>query len=358
MNRPRERAQVPLPKSLAQVSAEWFAQALGETYPGTAITSFKPGAVIKGMATKAQYFLEYNEAGRAHGLPPSLWIKAGFEKGSERSIPLYAAEVNFFRDLAGKLPVRTPKSFFQALDPDNGNGILILEDMTLRHARFGKQSDPLTPEGATRVLEAQAGYHAFLRSADHHADYPWLTVGGAIGQVDVTDEFLGFWDHAETLPRYRFVPQGLKDRDRVRRGIRAMEALDRRSADSLVHGDCHLGNLFFEPDGGVGLIDWQTCMRGHWAFDVSYFMTVSLSVEDRRAHERDLIAHYLAEVARHGAPPLSFEDAWLAYRQHVAWCFLTIMCPVEKQTEDICMLNSERTSAAMTDLDTLGALGV
>jgi hypothetical protein len=350
--------EMRLPQSLNEVSADWLGEALAVGHPGVAITGCKPGAVIKGMATKAQFFLEYNEQGRAYGLPPSMWVKAGFEAGSARSVPLYAAEVNFFRDLAPHLPIRCPASYFQAIDPGSGNGILILEDMTLRHARFGSQFDPLTPDGAADVLDMQARYHSFLWADRAETTYPWLTVGGAIGQVDVIDEFLGFWDVALARPRYQFVGPGLQDRVRVRKGLRQMEALDKREARCLVHGDCHLGNLFFEPDGGVGLLDWQTAMRGHWAFDVSYFLTLSLSVEHRRRNERALMEHYLDRLRFYGVTPPSFDDAWLSYRQHIAWCFLTILCPVEKQAEEICMLNAERACAAMMDHDTFGALGV
>ena len=99
-------------------------------------------------------------------------------------------------------------------------------------------------------------------------------------------------------------------------------------------------------------------MRGHWAFDVSYFLTLSLSVEDRRKNDRDLIRYYLDRLKVFGVTPPAFEDAWVSFRQHIMWCFLTTLCPVEKQSEEICTLNAERTCAAMVDLDTLGSLGV
>jgi len=347
-----------LPKSLDDVTADWLSLALGIDHPGTQVTGLQPGTVIRGMATKAQFLLHYNETGRSFGLPPSLWLKAGFEAHSARSAPLYAAEVNFFRDIAPVAPIPCPRSYFQAIDPDTGGGVLLLEDLTLRNVRFGAQLEPLPPEVAAAVLEAQASCHAFLWAEEEQRRFPWLMAGGAIHQVDVIDEFLGFWKDAERRPRFQQVPDLLKDPPRVRRALRQMEANDRREAKCLVHGDCHLGNLFFERDGRPGFLDWQTAMRGHWAFDVSYFLIVSLSVEDRRRSERELIKHYLGQLTDRGVKAPSFEAAWRSYRQHAMWCFLTALCPVEKQSEEICIMNAERSCAAIVDLDTLGSLGV
>jgi Phosphotransferase enzyme family len=352
-----QSSDMRLPKSLDEVSEEWFSAALSRGHPGTAVTRLRVGAVIRGMATKVQFMLEYNEAGRAANLPSSLWLKAGFEAHSARSAPLYAAEVNFFRDIAPCAPIPCPRSYFQEIDSDTGGGILLLEDLTLRKVRFGDQAQPLSADSAAKVLDAQASCHAFLWAEDRQRLFPWLMAGGAIHAVDVVDEFLGFWDIAEHRPRFKHVPGSLRDQHRIRQALRQMEANDRQDPKCLVHGDCHLGNLFFEEDGRPGLIDWQTAMRGHWAFDVSYFLIVSLSVEDRRRHEVDLINQYLDSLGRRGIEKPPFEQAWLSYRQHAMWCFLTALCPIEKQSEDICTLNAERSCAAITDLDSLASLG-
>ena len=63
---------------------------------------------------------------------------------------------------------------------------------------------------------------------------------------------------------------------------------DRDRAHCLVHGDSHLGNLFFEADGTPGYLDWQSPMRGVWALDVGYFMGTGMTIEDRRHSEADL----------------------------------------------------------------------
>ena len=39
-----------------------------------------------------------------------------------------------------------------------------------------------------------------------------------------------------------------------------------------------INNTFFEPDGTPGYVDWQGAMKGHWAYDVSYFVGGALAI--------------------------------------------------------------------------------
>ena len=55
-----------------------------------------------------------------------------------------------------------------------------------------------------------------------------------------------------------------------------------------------------EPDGRVGFVDWQTVAVGPWVHDVNYFLVSALDVPDRRAHERELLGHYLKALASFG----------------------------------------------------------
>jgi hypothetical protein len=348
---------VGLPRSLAEVSAAWFSAALSQRYPGTEVATLDRDTVIKGMATKARYLLSYSAGGDEHGLPRSMWLKSGFEAHSARSAQLYAAEVSFFHDIAPVAGINTPVTYFEAIDPATGNGVLLMEDLTERGVTFGTQTQPITPDVAASLLAIQARYHSFLLRRPGGPALDWLSVGGAIHSVDVAGEYLHFWPTASAQPRWVHVPPVLDNPDRIRAGLQTMLSMDRNEGRWLVHGDPHLGNLFFDAAGTGGFLDWQTVMRSSWAFDLAYFLIMSLSVADRRANERDLIREYLARLrAEHGLPPV-FRDAWTAYRQHAMWSFLTVLCPVNRQSEEICQAHAERACAALVDLETLQSLG-
>ena len=345
-----------LPTSLNEVDAEWIGRALSVRFPGTTVQDARIGTVINGMATKAQYTLAYDESAGSVGLPKSLWLKSGFEAHSERSAELYGAEVGFFRDIAPKLGGTLPRTYFEAIDERSGNGVLLMEDLAERRVTFGHPTSPLPVEVVAQLLEVQAAYHTFLARKPSSLTLPWLKVGGAIHSVDVGGEYMDFWPVASQQPRWQFVPAALDDPERIRRGLRAMLALDAPVDSWLVHGDPHLGNVFFDGNRDVGFLDWQTVMRGAWSFDVSYFIIQSLTVADRRAHEVELLKHYLEHMEANGAD-IGFDEAWKLYRQHAMWTFMTVLCPVQRQPEPVCLAHAERSCAALVDLDTLNSLG-
>lgn len=80
---------------------------------------------------------------------------------------------------------------------------------------------------------------------------------------------------------------------------------------TLIHADLHLDNLIFAPDDGsrrVAVLDWQTVSVGPPAWDVARFLFDSLSVEDRRSAEAELLDRYVTLLAAHGVRGYSAED--------------------------------------------------
>lgn len=57
-------------------------------------------------------------------------------------------------------------------------------------------------------------------------------------------------------------------------------------------------------------LDWQFVRRGRPWRDLANFTIGSLTVEERRAHHRDLVAHYRNHLIATGAKGVSsFDDA-------------------------------------------------
>jgi hypothetical protein len=105
------------------------------------------------------------------------------------------------------------------------------------------------------------------------------------------------------------------------------------------------------------LLDWQLSLRGSWALDVGYLLTSALSIEDRRAHERDLLQGYLQRLmaARVAAPDAS--DAWLRYRQNALYgVLLWLITPGGVHSDEAQSEYLRRCLTAADDLETLDAL--
>ena len=55
---------------------------------------------------------------------------------------------------------------------------------------------------------------------------------------------------------------------------------------TLAHGDYHLENLMFPAEGQNApvVLDWQITMHATGVFDLGYFLSQSLTQEDRRTY--------------------------------------------------------------------------
>jgi len=342
------------PASLADVTAEWLTRALAGRFPGVRIDALTRVRLITGTATKACFRLDYGA--RPDRAPEAVWVKGGFDVVGARQGAAFANEVNFYRDVAPKMSVNRPDCYSGIIDPATNNGVIVLEDLLRRGASFGHAAAPLSLDQARAVLDMQAGYHARFWQSAELDQFAWLSAGGSILESNMIAQFLGLWDGATNLPRFAHVRGAQQDRRRIGEALTAMLVADSQAPGCFVHGDSHIANLFFERDGRPGYLDWQHVMCGSWAFDVANLLVTGLTVDDRRAHERDLLRGYLDALARHGAAPPAFDDAWNAYRAHAAWSFMWVLCPVVMHSEEVCTLNAERACAAIEDLNTLEIL--
>jgi aminoglycoside phosphotransferase (APT) family kinase protein len=145
--------------------------------------------------------------------------------------------------------------------------------------------------------------------------------------------------------------------------MRSLE-LNLQGDQTLLHHDVHIGNWYKTAKGCMGLGDWQTQVRGNWACDFSYAVSCALTVEDRRAWERDLLKHYLEKLKEFGvAEAPGFDAAWLLYRQQffhgfVFWVFTIGRGALQPkmQPDQFSLINIERFTNAMSDHDSIDSL--
>jgi hypothetical protein len=175
--------------------------------------------------------------------------------------------------------------------------------------------------------------------------------GGSLRTDGVIDRLMApsSWNAAMSMPRSRGIPQALRDGPRVHDAIHKLLSLDDRLPECLLHGDPHLGNMYFPTDGGIGFLDWQRMMRGPWIWDVAYTLCGFLSTEDRRAHERALLTHYLDELRKAGGEPPPFEVAWQLYLAQLFYGMVWSVVPPGTQPEDAIESVCTRFALAIAD---------
>lgn len=346
-----------IPRSLEDVTAEWLTEALSRKYPGTVVTSAVPGSSVRATGTKLRLLLDYNDAGHAHRLPPTMWFKSGLEEHSDHVRTSHARESLFYSEVQPLGLLNAPTAYFAETDAE-GYSAQLIEDLLARNARFGSAMKPVSVDIARATLAMLAKLHA------HWWRAPELERLGPPGGSLATDGIVlriitqQAWDEAWAKD-WTDLPAAFQDVATVRAGMERLWELDRQSdALCMVHGDAHPGNMFFEQDGKPGFLDYQRVMQCDWAHDVNYFLLSSVTAEDTAAHERELLEEYLQAREALGVPKMDRDEAWLSYRRHTMYGLVWNIVPAAMQTTETCEAISRRFNAAAKRHDLLNALGM
>ncbi|MDH3704892.1 MAG: aminoglycoside phosphotransferase family protein [Acidimicrobiia bacterium] len=334
---------VPLPRSIDGLGRDWFQAALGTAHAGTEVAGAQVLDVLGGSLTKIRVRLDYRS--NPADLPSSVYVKAAFE---DHGIPVSVRSEALFYDRARPLvELEAPRCLHAGHDDEHG--VIVLEDLEQRGCVMSDPTRSWTPDTVADGLGQLSSLHARWWGEGRVPGIPPLEGSNALGAVLLE---AGYWESCIDGPTGVHVPADYRDREAMAPSIRSLWDLDDAPPRCFVHGDAHLGNTYTDPDGRPGFLDWGGVTTGHWAREVCYFLAGALSIDDRRAHEQDLLAHYLDSLAGHGvADPPQPDVAWLDYRRHLVHGLLWFLCPTPMQPEAVINANVERFGAAVTDHD-------
>jgi Phosphotransferase enzyme family len=273
--------------------------------------------------------------------------------------PFYENEVAFYTRLRPELDIEAPLSLGGHYDPGTRHFAVLMENLVARGAHFPNVLDTVPTERVRSLLETLARLHArYWNAAELSTTLGWM--GTALeGKVATLLN-----DAAAPYIQYEIDNQKFKNElvgmlgwtgEELRTGTMAMHRHQLRLDQCVVHGDTHLGNTYFLPEGRCGLLDWQLMGRGHPMHDVSYIIATALSVADRRVHEQSLLRYYLDRLKAAGAAnPPSFEDSWDEYRRSMIWNVYVgwLTTPVVNYGWEINVMNHIRLVTAFEDLET------
>jgi Ecdysteroid kinase-like family len=346
-----------LPTTLEEITAPWLTDALATGAPGTVVSSVSIDEPIWGTATKVFLRVEY-ERRATEGPPEMLCLKGGFNDEMRAVAGLgYRVESMFYRDIAPSFEPSVPHSWYAADDPDGNQGLVLTDDLRTDGADFGSPMRTYSLDQVAAALESLARWHGTTWDRADLGKLAWLSVGSQLFRP-VVDGFMmpAHWQDYMTRRQTAAFTDELRDRDRVEAAVHKQWVHDDADALSVSHGDPHPGNTYILDDGAIRFLDWQTTCLAPWSDDLAYFLVGILDVEQRRAHETELLRHYLGALASTGAPAPTFDDAWLAYRRHHLHGLMFALCPPEMQVAEVCALMGDRYAAAAIDHDTLSAV--
>ena len=290
----------------------WLSQALASVSGNRAVTSVEQVEYIKTMATKLRFAVTFEGSHERH----SFCIKGllDIDEGNASLGSTCVTEADFYCRIAPQINVRVPECVIAVIDREAQQAAIIMRDLIVDGATFCSALDIFTADDAASSLAQLARLHArtdLLKNAD------WI--GPRSAQIARTRAFT-----AEMIQALMDDPRGDNLSAEVRNGgnilaaMRAFANLSETRPQYILHGDSHAGNIFRTADG-LGLIDWQVLQSGAWALDVAYHLNAVLPVEVAETEERRLLNDYLSRMRASGLDMPDDEEAWMQYREAVAY---------------------------------------
>jgi Phosphotransferase enzyme family len=332
----------------AEITAAWLSKALDR--PGLEVTD------VRRIGT-GQMSLTFRVSFRDAGGADSVVVKLASDNATSRATGVgmgaYFREVEFYRHLSDRIGGPLPRCDLAEYDPAEGWFTLILADVP--GAEQGDQIGGCDVASAATVMRALAQLHAPVFNDLAVGTMEFLNLPNPINGDLMSALLPAFFD--------RYGDQvSDENRDVCRRYVAAADAhaSDRRAPLGLVHGDFRLDNLLFDHSGCV-VVDWQTVQWGPVMLDAAYFLGGSLDIEERRAHEEELVRVYYDGLLADGVSNFGWDQCKNEYRRQVFWALAMVIVPamVVERTErgdEMFMTLLKRVCQQILDLGSLELL--
>lgn len=332
-----------LPTLPTDINAQWLSRVLGHK-----VKTVSLDRVIPGTATKAFISITYEDENSSEELPKRLCVKGGFDPNFIKAMPwivmIYQRECDFYNHVAPKLDnMDLPRSWWAGHNATQG--IVLMNDLAAQGYGFGNPAEAWPVSRVLTGVEQLAALHAKTWHVQA-SDYPWLT--SDYDQAILT--LMNTYDAVVNTPDRPKIHEYLKDQKRVTAVLKKHYALRNPRFRCLLHGDSHTGNTYLVKDA-PRFLDWQMIHIGSAFHDLSYFVGASLTVEDRRAKEWEIVDHYLQTLEKFGVERLSVSDEEVAqeYKKSFLAGIGWIMCPYEMQVKECVHPMALRYAAALDD---------
>ncbi|MCB1748656.1 MAG: phosphotransferase [Gammaproteobacteria bacterium] len=298
------------------VDAAWLERALNAHGPAVTLAGFRAEPVGTGQLAETWRFrLDYAGA-PPPGAPASVVGKFSCAEpavtAAAAELGLYRAEVMFYRELAARAGIRTPRVHLAAIDDGGRDFVLLLED--LAGARTGNHLEGVALDDVERGVDEAARLHAATWNDPVLETAPWVYRPAGC---------MGFHDTAAIRASWQWFDREIGGAlaAEVRTALLAwLDAhpawLARQSpARCFTHGDFRADNMLFE-DTRVCVVDWQTASYAGPALDLAYLVGGALPRTVRREREDELLRRYHARLCALGVTGYDLEACRADYRHY------------------------------------------
>jgi hypothetical protein len=226
----------------------------------------------------------------------------------------YRKEVEFYRQIAPTVDVRTPYIYTAQIDANSGDFVLLMED--LAGSEQGDQLSGCTLDEAALAVEEAAKLHAPRWGDPKLSGFDFLGADPEVSAAGLDLIYSAVWPGFEARYAGRLDPEVMALAERFRTHVGPWShAL--ATPRTVTHGDFRLDNLLFGRAPGAPplvVVDFQTVGHGYGASDVAYFLGGSLPLETRRAAEEELLSAWWESLRKRGVASYGWDACWHDYR--------------------------------------------
>jgi hypothetical protein len=349
-----KEVETEVPETLEKaLEPAWLSQALAHISGGAKVATVELAETIKTMASKARVAITFE------GAPDKVYrlcLKGflDYDLNANGAGLTTLRESDFYAQLAPQLGMRTPPCVALVTDRVNCRCILIMADMIAVGAHFYNALEPFTVDQVAETLDQLARLHA---RPDLMVGREWIPC--RLENLVANGPHIS-WERIQELmldERRANLPDRTLDATLLQKGLQVLAERNRSLPQTLLHGDCHPGNVYRTAEGRMGWTDWQLIQRGHWALDVAYHIGSVLPVEVAEKEERSLLNHYLEALQLHGGVAPDRESAWGEYRRAVVYGYYQ-WAITQRVYPPITHQAFLRLGSAVTRLDSYTLLGL
>ena len=304
--------KIKIPRNPDQITKNWLNEVLRKSGPikDTKIVthSIKSLEIGIGSANIVRIIVEYDHP--VEGVPSSMIAKFVSVKKiphAEKLMDLSDIEVYFYKHLGSNSGISIPQCFYAGIDMQSGDYLLLMEDMS--KCRIGNLSGNL--DDVETAIRHIARFHAKWWNCKKLNKLPWGTL---FSSNSGRNEGL-FKTFLDSLVRVKeifgnkipetfcWVADRLKNTDL---------SILTDSPLTLVHGDFHPGNIFFQSnnEGRFAVFDWEAVHTGCAGQDLGRIITLGLSREQRELHQDSLVKLYHKILLENLTIEYSLDQCW------------------------------------------------
>lgn len=353
-----------IPDSAEDIDISWLTSALSVKFPGVNIAEFNIEKNLEVTNHHVHLHVHYHQAA---GAPVKLFCKFlpcdPQRKQTVANTHMGLRETRFYKDIAPTLAVdmRIPEVYCARFNEEDDSFVLLMEHITDSGCTISDGTQTVSVDSAARVLEELASLHLeFARAEVRNKRIPWLTekLFNGARRNSYAPKLISYGlEHH----RHRLSTSFSQLSELYLQKTEKLHDLWAEGPKTLIHGDLHIGNLF-DDNGRTGFLDWGIISVGTPVRDLSYFLIMSLSTDDRRNHQEHLIKHYLDILNSGNTISIDFDTAWHGHQLHAAYgvpaCCQIITFPEDATDQRKVFANAflARAQEAIDDLDVVSAI--